>query len=145
LSALFAYGTLLFPEVLRAVTGRSFASRPARLEGYARRRFRREVFPGLAPAPGAHTPGRVYLGVDAGSLARLDDFEGARYARRPVRVRTADGAALSAFAYVVRPQHLAALEDAPWDEEQFARGGERARFLARIRGARAGGGLSSAG
>jgi gamma-glutamylcyclotransferase (GGCT)/AIG2-like uncharacterized protein YtfP len=131
-SALFVYGTLLYPEVLRAVTGKGFASRPALLDAYERRRFRREPYPGIAPAPGERTAGRVYLGVDARSLARLDAFEGERYERRAVGVQTPDGARLRAFAYVVRPAHRSALAPGDWDEQQFARRG-RAPFLSRLR------------
>lgn len=118
---LFVYGTLMFPQVMDAVTGRSFASVPAVLDGYARYRMRGANYPGIVPTPGARVSGVLYRGLDPQSLARLDRFEGMPYRRAAVRVTTVDGEELDAFAYVVRPAGMAHLCRRPWDPQAFQR------------------------
>jgi gamma-glutamylcyclotransferase (GGCT)/AIG2-like uncharacterized protein YtfP len=125
---LFAYGTLLFPEVMLAVTRARFASEPATLGGYRRCRLRGASYPGIAPAPGARTHGRLYRTVDATSLARLDAFEGELYAREAVRVEADDGELRDAVAYVLRPEHRALLTCDPWDPDAFRASPDFQRF-----------------
>jgi gamma-glutamylcyclotransferase (GGCT)/AIG2-like uncharacterized protein YtfP len=90
-TALFVYGTLRDPACVRAVTGRVFATRPARLHGW-----RREEPPGGYPVvrscPGASVAGLLLLDVDDASLARLDAYEdeGRLYVRRAVHVAAGD-------------------------------------------------------
>jgi gamma-glutamylcyclotransferase (GGCT)/AIG2-like uncharacterized protein YtfP len=128
---LFAYGTLLLPEVMAAVAGRRLAARPALLRGFARRAVRGEVYPGLVREPGAVTRGVLYERVDPALWARLDRFEGPLYERRDVSV-TQVGRARRAATYVVRADRLAALAEAPWDPEAFARR-HAARYVAGCR------------
>lgn len=97
---LFAYGTLTFPRLMAAVTGRSFASEPALLEGYVRYALRGETFPGLVEEPRSATDGLLWREVDRQSLARLDAFEGEWFARRAVSVRVA-GVPVPAQTYVL--------------------------------------------
>jgi gamma-glutamylcyclotransferase (GGCT)/AIG2-like uncharacterized protein YtfP len=129
---LFCYGSLEFPEVMREVTGRSFASEPATLEGFARYRVRDAEYPGLVPEPGARTEGTLFRALDAEALAALDRFEGALYERRRLEVRRRDGSSAAAQVYVVRDEHRHALSSEPWDAQAFAREG-LAPFLRRIR------------
>src|SRR5262245_64477881 len=105
---LFCYGSLEFAEVMRAVTGRSFAHARARLGGWERRRLRGRSYPGLRPHAGASTAGTLWQGIDPGSAARLDRFEGALYERRTLPVRAAGGLA-DAEVYVIREEHLGEL------------------------------------
>jgi gamma-glutamylcyclotransferase (GGCT)/AIG2-like uncharacterized protein YtfP len=115
----FTYGTLQVPEVMEAVTGRAFPSEAAVLDGYARFIVRRQAYPGILAAPGAATPGRVYADVDAGSLRRLDRFEGDLYERRRVSVSVAGGECLAAETYVVPATRRHCLSAEPWDIERF--------------------------
>jgi len=117
---LFCYGSLEFAEVMRAVTGRSFAHERARLDGWVRLRQRGRAFPGLRPRAGACTSGTLWRGIDPGSAARLDRFEGAIYERRTVAVRAAGGPA-EAEVYVIRPERLGELSAEPWDRQRFLR------------------------
>ncbi|MEX2206755.1 MAG: gamma-glutamylcyclotransferase family protein [Myxococcota bacterium] len=130
---LFCYGSLEFDEVMREVTGRSFAAEPATLEGFARYRVREADYPGLLPEPGAHTDGTLYRALDAASLAELDRFEGALYERRMLDVRTPDGGRASAQVYVVREAHRHTLSREPWDKQAFARE-SLSGFVRRLRG-----------
>lgn len=119
--ALFAYGTLIFPEVFRAVTGRLPESRPGRLAGWAAYGLQGAVYPGLRPAEGSETPGRLYLGIDPPTWARLDAFEGELYRVETLDVECAAGPR-SAAVYVVEPDQRHRLSDRPWNPEEFRRG-----------------------
>jgi gamma-glutamylcyclotransferase (GGCT)/AIG2-like uncharacterized protein YtfP len=129
MAAVFAYGTLLFPAVMEAVTGRCFGTREAELAGYARRRLRRQIYPAAVASPGARVAGRLYEGVDAATLARLDRFEGDRYERRPVRVVPAEGGEVSAELYMLVAAQRGELLDEPWSPEEF----ERVHLVAYLR------------
>jgi gamma-glutamylcyclotransferase (GGCT)/AIG2-like uncharacterized protein YtfP len=115
-----AYGTLSVPEVMAEVTGRQLASVPARVSGFARRRMRGRVYPAAVAAEGETLEGRLYLGLDAATLARVDRFEGRQYERRRVDAQTEESV-LSADLYVLRDAYRAAILDEPWDRETFLR------------------------
>ena len=131
----FTYGTLLFPEVMDAVTGRIFARVPATLAGFTRVRVRGAVYPAAREKAGASIAGLLYLDVDAAALARLDRFEGALYERRSVRVMRDDGASSAAEVYAVARAHHGRLEPRAWDPEQFRRE-HLATYVARCRAGR---------
>lgn len=119
--AVFTYGTLLFPEVFEAVTGRVFVSLEAAVTGLVRYGVRDAVFPGVVVGRNDRLEGRVYLDVDPRTLARLDRFEDVLYERRAVEAHLADGRTLAADAWVVPPRHAGELDGAPWDPETFRR------------------------
>jgi hypothetical protein len=128
----FAYGTLLQPAVLRAVTGRAFALRPARLPGFARYRLHGEVFPAIVAEPGAITAGALLEGVGPTVLAELDRYEGELYRRCAVVVERGVvpveragammgmGERVGAQVYVLAPAHRHRLAPAAWEPERFA-------------------------
>lgn len=103
---LFTYGSLMFPEVMRTVTGRSFRHAEGTLSGWARYRMRDKPYPGIIPDAAGETPGVVFRDVDAETVAMLDAFEGAWYERIGVTVRTQAGALVVCEVYVVaEPEH----------------------------------------
>lgn len=119
---IFVYGTLQFPAIAAAVTGRRLEGRAATLDGYARFQVRDAPYPGITPRAGARVAGLVYDDVDAAALARIDDFEGEMYRREAVTVVLADGSGeLMAETYVMRPRWRSALGGADWDADAFAR------------------------
>jgi gamma-glutamylcyclotransferase (GGCT)/AIG2-like uncharacterized protein YtfP len=118
--ALFAYGSLTLPPLVRALTGRSFSGISAELEGFAAYRVRGRPYPGIVEQPGARTRGILHLGLDRRTWAILDRFEGEMYEPRPVRVRTAQGASPMAITYLLRPPFHAELTREAWDPERFA-------------------------
>src|SRR3954471_19037008 len=131
----FTYGTLMFPEVWRAVVGRQFESVVARAAGYAIFRVRDAVFPGiLAAAEGSHVSGVVYLDVDLPTLQRLDAFEDAFYERRAIPVDYDDGRRLKAEAYVVPEANRHVLTEEPWDRKCFVASGGLRQFIDRFAG-----------
>ena len=135
METVFCYGTLVWPEVLEAVTGQRFRGAQAVLPGFARFRLRDEVYPSVVEREGAQTEGRVWLGVDARALARLDAYEGELYERRRLDVRGEDGGAFAAWTYVLHPREQGRLSEEPWDRDAFA-ARHLADFLAGLRNAR---------
>ena len=116
---LFAYGSLLLPEVMRAVTGRTFRAQGAVLRGYAAFRLMEAPQAAILPFPDTATEGAVYFDVDEASLRCLDAFEGDVYARQEVNVQTEDGAWVEAEAHVIRFKHRRLLSAKLWDEDEF--------------------------
>lgn len=117
----FVYGSLQFPAVMHAVTGRRFPSGPARLEGYLRRRLRCRCYPGLRRRDGACTDGVLYRRVNPRALACLDRFEDSFYRRRTLQVVVEPGKRLMAEVYVIPPQHYRMLEPRGWSPLEFRR------------------------
>lgn len=125
---IFTYGTLMFPEVMRAITGQSFDHVPGTLTGFAREGVRHQVFPGLKASAGARTRGEVYFDIDETALAVLDLFEGSLYERLVAEVSLDDGRRLLADVWVIPPRHLGALDGKPWDPGVFQQA-ELPRYL----------------
>lgn len=131
----FTYGTLMFPEVWRAVTGRDEGGVAARLAGHAVFRVRDAVFPGMIWTGGTSTvPGVLYRDVDEVAVRRLDEFEDTFYVRQMVTVVGSDGVECECFAYVIPPHRQQVLTREPWTGESFAARGDLARFLGRYQG-----------
>jgi gamma-glutamylcyclotransferase (GGCT)/AIG2-like uncharacterized protein YtfP len=119
-SNFMAYGTLSIPAVMAEVTGRELTDVPARALGFARRRMRGRVYPAAVPEPGAWLEGRLYLELDAATLARIDRFEGRQYERRRIEVEAA-GETRPADLYVLREAYRSAVLPEPWDRDAFLR------------------------
>jgi gamma-glutamylcyclotransferase (GGCT)/AIG2-like uncharacterized protein YtfP len=118
--ALFVYGTLMLPHVVRALTGTSLAGGPARLRDHARYAVHGEVYPAVVARAGASTSGVLLEGVGPQALAILDRFEGPLYER----VRTVielDSGVRPAHVYVIARGERHRLSDRAWDPEAFAR------------------------
>lgn len=120
--SLFAYGTLQFPEIVAAVTGRPLSGMPAVLDGYARFGIRNEPFPGIIPSASHQVEGVLYTGVTPAERRRIDVFEGEPYQRETVLVRLPEqGTSTAAITYVIRPRWRTILSTAGWDPHTFAR------------------------
>lgn len=117
-SRLFVYGTLMCPEVTRALFGRAPAAAAATLRGYRRHSLRDRVYPGVVPGA-AHAVEGVVVELSAAEMVVADWYEeDVLYERRTVRVELAGGGAeVEAAVYVWRD--AGQLEDAGWDIEQF--------------------------
>jgi len=129
-TACFTYGSLMYADIFRAVTGQPCLSEPAQLDGYRRHPVRGEDYPGIRPAAGARVSGVLYRNITPETLARLDAFEGGQYQRKIVDVRPNEGAAVCAWVYVFHLAHLHRLDDGDWDAEHFLQHG-KARFMRR--------------
>jgi len=121
---LFVYGTLLFDEVVQAVTDRGFRSVPARLRGYVRcaiiRDGRHEPYPACRPEPPGVISGRLLFDVDDRSMNLIDRFESEPpdYECRPVLVECDDGQLVEASTYVALPSLIRYLAG-EWSVDQF--------------------------
>lgn len=131
----FTYGTLMFPEVWRAVVGKQYETAAATATGFEIYYVRDAVYPGIIATAHGAVAGLIYFDVDAESLARLDVFEGVDYHRQPIEVTRSDnGQILQADAYVIPPANRHLLTNESWSAEKFAARGDLARFVARYAG-----------
>ena len=116
---LFAYGTLLVPEVMHAVTGRKLSSVDAVLKDYNRCSIKNEIFPAIVAQAGTSVTGRFYTGLDRNTLKILDVFEDVIYARCNKKVMTANNVFVDAQVYVISDEYHHLLSDVPWSPEEF--------------------------
>lgn len=119
---LFAYGTLMFPEIWERVVGGEFRHVPATVHGFSVYRAAGQLFPVMVAA-GEHdsVAGIVVYDLTAAELATLDDYESNIYERIDVSAVLADGRIEQAQAYLlpVAMRHLASRE--AWTADWFRR------------------------
>ena len=139
---LFAYGTLMFGEVLDGLIGRRPPVTAAVLPGWRAARLPGRVYPGLVPAPGGQAGGLLVTGLNADEWAVFDAFEGDPYLLRevalgspppPARPATpgaADQPVRTVLTYAWRD--LDDVEDDDWDPGWFA-AHRLGRYAARLR------------
>jgi gamma-glutamylcyclotransferase (GGCT)/AIG2-like uncharacterized protein YtfP len=114
--SVFAYGTLMFPAVMEALLGRSFASRSETIRGYSRHPVIGQVYPGILASSQSHTlEGVLWTGLSSRHLSILDDFEDDFYSAELLRIGD-----VHARFYVVSASNAAVLNtDASWSPEEF--------------------------
>ncbi len=122
---LFAYGTLLFPELFAAVCGETRTLHAARLDGHSRYRVRGEHYPALVARSGGYTRGVLYEGLTAVDWQRLDDYEGTLYERRAVivtvlTVPSSGEQRRAACTYLLADRYRYRLERRHWSAAAFA-------------------------
>ena len=114
---LFVYGSLLFPDLVTALTGNHFHSFPAILEGYRRCRVKDCDYPAIIETPGAKVNGLLIENIDDKSMQLLSFFEGDEYAKQQVKVSLPDKK-LQAIAFIWKAD-FALLEETDWDKDTF--------------------------
>lgn len=129
----FAYGSLMFEDIMSSVSGSRYECGPALLRDYRRSAIRGEVYPGIRPKKGEVVTGCVYFNLTQTTWQRLDLFEGEMYRRETIEVEFADGHTASAQTYVVQPQFASRLSHSEWSPEEFLRAG-KSQFQVRYRG-----------
>ena len=117
----FAYGSLMIPEVIQAVIGREVFGELATLAGYLRQGLLGFSYPGLVKCPDASVDGRLYRDLGATDLLRLDAFEDDFYERHMLTVETRNGEIHQVGVYVLAPESVGLLDGRPWCEETFRR------------------------
>jgi len=124
--SLFVYGTLLFDELIMALTDKRFRSAPAQLMGYSRHRVIRDgqetAYPAIRLNPLNSVCGKLLFDVDKLSMKRIHVFESEPpdYDQIKVEVTLDGGRIAPAVAYVAKPSVVPLLAG-NWSEEQFAR------------------------
>lgn len=125
---LFAYGTLMCPDIMAEVSGLNRPVTSATLRGYRRLRVKGEDYPALLPDPAGCVPGVIYRDIPESAWTLLDRFEGEMYARVRAQVELADGIAAAVETYVINGRFSGCLEDVEWDFTEFlCHGKERFR------------------
>jgi gamma-glutamylcyclotransferase (GGCT)/AIG2-like uncharacterized protein YtfP len=83
---LFAYGTLMWPEVLKAVVGRRMEGEKATLAGYTRLRVKGQHYPVIIQSLEDSVEGVLYSGLTREEFQYLDTFEGVAYDQVEVKI-----------------------------------------------------------
>jgi gamma-glutamylcyclotransferase (GGCT)/AIG2-like uncharacterized protein YtfP len=123
---LFAYGTLMFPAVIKSVIGRIPDSRSAVIKGYRRLEVAGESFPGLIKENDESVEGLVFVDITRDEWERLTAFEDGFYELQKVTVDCL-GTNVSALAYIVPPSRKSLLSDKVWNPDSF-RDQQKSRF-----------------
>lgn len=129
---LFVYGTLMVPEVMRAVCGHTGPGEAGLLVDYRRRQVLGEVYPAITACKGESVEGLVYRNLGSVQMKALDLFEGELYCRALVDVRTRRSEA-AIWTYVLAPEYRHVLSDEPWSLAMFRTQG-LAAFLSAYKG-----------
>ena len=136
---LFAYGTLLVPDIWDLVVGESFRSEPAVLPEFEVFRVIGGDFPGITKSEraDAKVPGRVYFDLDEITIARLDAYEGTFYERLKVECNHKESdEQIHCDTYIIpKPAAEGVLSVEVWTLEWFQAEAQDA-YIGRMRGAR---------
>jgi gamma-glutamylcyclotransferase (GGCT)/AIG2-like uncharacterized protein YtfP len=116
---LFAYGSLMFPEVLHRLISPRHATLDATLKDHQRFRIIKETYPALIEQNGQQVEGLLIIGLTLKDLIALDRFEGKFYIRRTVTVSGSDSNTWQAETYLFRKQYRHRLTEQEWDANQF--------------------------
>jgi hypothetical protein len=129
----FFYGTLVDPDVRRAVLGRLApeAVEPATLPGWRRFAAKGVTFPIARPDPKAEIEGVLARGLSAAAGRLLDAYEGDGYRRTKVEV-VAAGKPVAALLYVDDGSGTLVPTPAAWEYATWVKRDKRA-FLAKLR------------
>lgn len=125
---LFAYGTLMWPEVLESVIGRRPAGEPAVLSGFRRLRVKGEHYPAMVRSAGDSVEGVLYRGLTDEEFRHLNLFEGAEYNRAEVHVNGSP-----AITYLLSNDWKHIAESRRWEPEHL-RPEHLAAFCAEYKG-----------
>ncbi|WP_178861283.1 gamma-glutamylcyclotransferase family protein [Thiomicrorhabdus cannonii] len=129
----FTYGSLMYAPVWSQIVSGRYASVDGIVSGYRRFAVLGEDYPGVVQAGAdAAVSGRVYLGVNAADLRRLDEFEGEYYFRDVCVMSTPQGE-VEVQLYVIKPEYSRVLSAENWNQKAFEQAGLQ-RFLERYSG-----------
>jgi len=129
----FFYGTLIDPDVRRAVLGRAAPARvePAILRGWRRVPVAGKTYPAITPDPRGAVDGVVARGLGRAACRRLRLYEDDFYDLITVDVELADGFTRPACVFAVGPG-VGRRTAASWDIADWQRRHKRL-FLATLR------------
>lgn len=115
----FVSGPLMFRDLIKAVTGKTFAIQSGTLHGYSQFTIQDEGQSAMIPFPDRSVDGVVYIDVDDESLSRMDAFQGKRFEREEVTVEAEGGEWLEAEAYSFKLRCRKKLSANEWDEDVY--------------------------
>ena len=118
---LFVYGTLLFPEIVFAITGKNFKTKPAVLFDYKRLQVFNEgsrlPYPAITKSIGDSVNGMILFDVDAKSMQSIISFEADEYDQQLITFQL-DNTYLHAVTFVFKDDLKHRLKS-DWDLEEF--------------------------
>lgn len=106
---LFAYGTLTDEALVAGLLERPVRAEPARLLDFELVELEGFGYPAVFAAEGEEVEGRLYRGLTAEDLRRLDAYEGVEeglYRRTTARVAAGERGPQEAFVYLVTEKTL---------------------------------------
>ena len=116
---LFVYGSLLFPEIVKGLTGRTFRSIPAILPGYKRYSVEGADYPAIVKKNDARVEGKLLFDVDSKSLEIITFYEGDDYLKIPVEVNiNEEKTAAHTFLWKFGLEYLSGRN---WSKERFGK------------------------
>lgn len=83
---LFVYGSLIFPGILKGLTGKYFKSEKAILKGFKRCVIHGYDYPAVIPYLNSNVEGQLVFDIDKRSMEILSFFEGTDYEQIEVEV-----------------------------------------------------------
>ncbi len=122
---LFAYGVLMYPELLEALLGQPVEMLEASAPNHQRYTVRKAgypPFPALVPEAGIQVAGVLVVGLNQAAVSRLDDFEEVDtglYRRQPIEVMGPAKRLRRAQAYLAGPG-LGDCLGKVWNPDRFA-------------------------
>jgi len=131
--SIFTYGTLMIPEIMSGLIGRSLIGQSATLSGYRRSVIINETYPGIAPHSKGVVPGILYHALEHHEIEILNHYEGHLYTLSVVNIKLSDDTILDAYSYVLRKEYWHLLTEHDWDLETFKRQSQ-ATFLKEYKG-----------
>lgn len=114
---LFVYGTLRSSEITKKLTGKTFETFSAVLEGYKMYSVKNCDYPAIISELGAETKGKIIVDVDDSDLKIFSNYEGDEYEKKVVKVMC-NNKYEDAITYVWLKE-LQLLENRNWDFEDF--------------------------
>ncbi len=113
----FIYGSLLFPEITKKLTGKSFKTSPAILKGYKMYCVKGCDYPAIIRENGTFTNGKIMRNVNETDILKMSFFEGDEYEIKKLRVLI-NGKSEIALAFVWAKE-IENLENKKWDFQEF--------------------------
>ncbi len=136
MNRLFCYGTLQVPEVIHAVTGRTYQGMAATLHGYAIYRVKNAEYPGIIHSADCEIEGIIYENISDNDLKVLDLFESDLYRRQMLEVALPDDKTCKAWCYVIPDQNKNVLTDRVWHLKDFMNHGFKSFMKGYVNGRR---------
>ena len=117
---LFAYGTLMLPEMVQQLLGRAITSVPGTLYGYACYEVKHQIYPAIIAVDGAKVSGLVYENILEIDLKKLDQYEGDMYDRTKVTVQLSDGTDILCQTYICKVEYHSYLLNKLWTPSRIS-------------------------
>jgi len=115
---IFVYGSMLSPDVVKAVTGHDILSVSAHLKDYSRRKLKNRDYPGIIHSQGSMVIGKVLRDVRHELLQLINIFEGDEYLEQKTKAILEDGNGIDVLTYVWNGS-IEDVQDDDWDFAYF--------------------------